>query len=434
MRAKASVYQVSDIDKRVVELQSQIDRLSTSLLAWTEKQDLAPIERRLSELTQRCAAIIDSWADRDERVQQDSSARLHDLQRTLEHQLNALRAAQEAPVKQLREHTATLTEVCVATATSALTSVDRAEARIAGLESSLHQRLTELSEQIQTALNEVRSLTGPQPQALTRQTPAWPLEGVLRLHNQLRDPGTPVPEPQSGGEPARPVLPESTSVLSDRVETLEKAVTDGQSDVRDAVERTGRARRLSWAAVALFAIGFVVAAVLAVRLQRQIAAASTRVADAERQVHAANDNANQRIAAARQEAAHEINDARLAALKAQTIGDVLAAPDLVRYNLVGGDETTRFTAQLLWSRSRGLVFSGSRLPSPPPDSIYQIWLLTSAAPVSAGVFVPDTAGRITLAIDTPPRVPRPVAGVAVTIEPTGGAVSPKGATLLTRGS
>jgi hypothetical protein len=104
--------------------------------------------------------------------------------------------------------------------------------------------------------------------------------------------------------------------------------------------------------------------------------------------------------------------------KAQVTSDVLAAPDLVRFNLTGGEGAARVSAQLLWSRSRGMVFSGSRLPAPPAGSTYQIWLLTSDSAVSAGTFAPDAAGRATAATDTPPNVPRPITGVRVTLEPT----------------
>ena len=41
--------------------------------------------------------------------------------------------------------------------------------------------------------------------------------------------------------------------------------------------------------------------------------------------------------------------------------DVLAAPDLVRFNLTGGEGAARVSAQLLWSRSRGVVFTGTVL-------------------------------------------------------------------------
>jgi anti-sigma-K factor RskA len=78
------------------------------------------------------------------------------------------------------------------------------------------------------------------------------------------------------------------------------------------------------------------------------------------------------------------------------------------------------------------VFSGSRIPPPPEGSTYQIWLATSGEPVSAGVFVPDASGRITIATDSPPTVPRPVIDVRVTIEPDGGRQAPSGETLLAR--
>ena len=174
------------------------------------------------------------------------------------------------------------------------------------------------------------------------------------------------------------------------------------------------------------------AGLLVTRVQRQVTAATTRVSQAEQQAQVATKTAAEQIAAARDEAAHQIAEARDAAVKAQMIGDVLAAPDLVRYNLVGGDETGSFGAQALWSRSRGLVFSGSRLPPPPPQSSYQIWLLSSGEPVSVGTFVPDASGRFSMATSAPPRVQSPVLGVSVTVERAGGRERPTGRTVLSR--
>ena len=65
------------------------------------------------------------------------------------------------------------------------------------------------------------------------------------------------------------------------------------------------------------------------------------------------------------------------------MSDILAAPDLVRFNLTGSGDAARVSAQALWSRSRGFVFSGSRLPRPPAGSAYQIWLTGTGRPVSA---------------------------------------------------
>jgi hypothetical protein len=456
MPAKVAVDQeVPELERRISELQSQIDRLSESLRLWRETQDhLPPMESRLSQLTEQCAEIVGRWAvtgerqaqavgeleqqvtiwnSREVRAGHDASARMQELRDIIEQEWTALREIHEEPVKRLREQAASLTEVCAATATSALSGFDRAEARLAALETGLHRRLTELSDHLQSAVAEFRSRTGQQPQALPSPDLSWPPDDVGHLHNQLREsddvnaPGRP-----SRRVEARAQLPEAAAALSQRIETLEHALAEGQTEIQQAAERINRAGRRWWIAVILVAIGGGVTGVLLTRLQKQVGAAGARVAEAEHQAQAATQAANQRIVAARDDAAQQIAEAREAALKAQTISDVLAAPDLIRFNLVGGNETTKFGAQALWSRSRGLVFSASRLPPPPPGSRYQIWLLTSAEPVSAGLFVPDAAGRFTLATDAPPRVPRPVSGVIVTVEDAGGRDLPTGLALLAR--
>jgi len=86
----------------------------------------------------------------------------------------------------------------------------------------------------------------------------------------------------------------------------------------------------------------------------------------------------------------------------------------------------------LFSRSRGMVFSASRLPSPGTGLVYQIWLLTPTDPVSAGTIAPDDAGRVTLASDRPPDVPRAIVGVRVTLEAAPGRQTPSEQTVLAR--
>ena len=67
---------------------------------------------------------------------------------------------------------------------------------------------------------------------------------------------------------------------------------------------------------------------------------------------------------------------------------------------------------MLWSRSRGVVFSGVRLPAVAQGMTYQLWLLTDGLPVTAGTFNPQPDGQVTFTADAP-RVPRPVIGAAV---------------------
>ena len=85
---------------------------------------------------------------------------------------------------------------------------------------------------------------------------------------------------------------------------------------------------------------------------------------------------------------------------------------------------------MLWSRSRGFVFSASGLPAPSAGATYQIWLLTRGGAVSAATFVPDSAGRVT--VTTALNIPRAVVGAIVTTEQKNGASTPTGEPILAR--
>jgi len=156
-------------------------------------------------------------------------------------------------------------------------------------------------------------------------------------------------------------------------------------------------------------------------------------AEAERQAtKAANDAAEERIAATRAEASRQVVEAQQAARQAQIVTSVLAAPDVLRFNLSSVDASSRATAQVLLSRSRGLVASASRLAPATVGGVYQLWLLTNTSPVSVGVLTPDAAGRVTFVADAPANLPRPVIGATVTLESGGVHTSPTGATVLAR--
>jgi anti-sigma-K factor RskA len=118
-------------------------------------------------------------------------------------------------------------------------------------------------------------------------------------------------------------------------------------------------------------------------------------------------------------------DARRVALEAQSAMAVLAAPDLARIDLAGQTAAPQARARALWSRARGMVFTVSDLPAPPAGRVYQVWVVTSRAPISAGLLTPDANGRSAVVFATPPDIPAPVA-VAVTLEPAGGVPAPTG--------
>jgi hypothetical protein len=446
----------SDVDVRLSDLQTQIDSLSLTLQQWRQVQeDGEPIEGRLSQLTEQCARIVERWRQADERqtelvarleerlnewraresrLQENSGARIRDLERTIEQEWQALRQIHEEPVKQLREQAATLGETCAAAANLALRGFERAESRFVALEQDLQNRMAQLSHDFQAALAAMQSSSGSNQALPPRREPlaAFPLDSVMRIHEELResDGGPTVPSrtlpdpvPPAVSLPAKPVafLPEAAESLASRMESLEAKI---------AAAPTNAAWWRSYPAAALL-IGLIAAAGIFSfwiqgRVENRLAEADARVAAADRQREAATQVANNQLAANRAEAGKEVAEARQTALQAQIVGNVLAAPDVIRYDLNGTGPAPRSYAKVMWSRSRGLLFSASRLPQLKAGTSYQFWLITGSGPFSAGLLTPDAAGRISLVTDTPGEVPPQVTSALVTLEPTGGSRQPSG--------
>jgi anti-sigma-K factor RskA len=216
--------------------------------------------------------------------------------------------------------------------------------------------------------------------------------------------------------------------LSGRIESLERALSDRDASIKASTDRSTRSWRFALGALAAVVV---VGALLAMRLAGDIRDARERAARAEQAQAAAITEATRQVVGAREEAARQIADASQRADRAQIVSEVLAAPDSLIFNLIGRRALTGLSAQLRWSASRGLVFSGPRLPAPPSASTYQLWLLTRGGAWSAGTFAPDASAAVTLALAAP-STPQPVIGALVTIEPEGGRTSPLGEAVFTR--
>jgi anti-sigma-K factor RskA len=455
------------LEQTLPDLQAQIDQLSLALRQWRETQDLLlPMEQRLSALTERCAEILNRWSDADhrhadaikqleaklndwnaieQRLEQDSLQRIREFEGTIEHEWSQLRQMHAEPVKQLREQTATLGETCVAAANLALRGFERAEARFAALESDLQERLSQLSHDVQNALVELKQDVA-RPPAL--KAAPFPLEGVMRIHDEMRegagDAGTrlaapadaPAAETSAAPEP-KPIaqLPEAAASLAVRMDSLEREVTSTNQEIRDSVTKAEQMQRgwrwLLAVAAGVIALALFIGLSVMSRVNARLNDAATRVAAAEKQAQAASVAATKEIASTRAEADKQIAEAQATALRAQVVSNVLAAPDLVRFSLGSPDATGRAYAQVLFSRSRGIVVSTSRLAAAPTGSTYQVWLLTGGAPIAAGTISPDAAGRATLSLDTLPDLP-PVTGIIATLEPGAGSAAPSGPVVLTR--
>jgi anti-sigma-K factor RskA len=166
----------------------------------------------------------------------------------------------------------------------------------------------------------------------------------------------------------------------------------------------------AWLPLAAAVVAAVGLGVYARQLQGRIAILEDRLDDAERRAALAEG---------------ATVEAQRVADRAQTSMAVLAAPDLVRIDLAGEAPAAQASARALWSRNRGMVFTTTNLPVAPVGRVYQVWVVTAQAPVSAGLLMPDATGRATVFFETPVDIAPPLA-VAVTLEPAGGVPAPTG--------
>ena len=448
------------VDRRASDLELQLEQVQLTLQQLRHTQgSLQDMETRLAGMTTECAEILDRWAKNDEkhatavvelhgrlsewndierRLLSESATRVHQFERSLQHEWNGLRQKHEAPIQQLDAQAARIAETCLTAVDQALRGFERAEARLAALEEKLEREMGQLAGEVRGALAELR-----ETQALGMRQP-WSLDNVVRLHNELRgDDAAPAPPSALATigtlEPAAARAPRAIEATHDDPpvprEVALATADDGPAShaaLAPPMAVPARARSAWWAA----AIVVVAAAIVGygIYMSRALSAglreATTRAEAAERDAAASRVQAREEMAAARQAADERLATAQQAATSAQRLASIVAAPDVKRFDLVAPDATAS-PAQLLWSRTHGLALSAASLQVPPAGSVYQVWLVTRTTPASVGVLVPAANGPTTAVFPWPAGLRRIVVGATVTVEPDGGSPQPTGAVSLT---
>ena len=107
---------------------------------------------------------------------------------------------------------------------------------------------------------------------------------------------------------------------------------------------------------------------------------------------------------------------------------ILAAPDAVPIPLAGQAVSPNAAGRVVFSPSRGVIFTATNLPPLPAGRVYQLWAVTAPAPVGIALVRPGDGGQA----DTITTLPAGVApaAFALTIEPEGGSPGPTGAMYL----
>jgi anti-sigma-K factor RskA len=109
---------------------------------------------------------------------------------------------------------------------------------------------------------------------------------------------------------------------------------------------------------------------------------------------------------------------------------LVSSPGVLVVDLAGQGERAGATARVFWDRGgdRWQLYAAN-LPPPESGKIYQLWLITATAKISAGTFETGTAGEASGSVALPPDA-GPVLAAAVTDEPPGGSPQPTGSILL----
>lgn len=159
-------------------------------------------------------------------------------------------------------------------------------------------------------------------------------------------------------------------------------------------------------------------------LARTLRDASARAEAAERQAHETRRDAHQQIASIERTAQQASGEALSIAARAERMINVVAAPDARRTSLFGQRAAADAFGQALWSPTRGVVVTATRLPSLAATETHQVWLVTPRGTVSLGFLTPDAQGRVSAAFDLPSDIGGAVRGFMVTREPAGGSARP----------
>jgi hypothetical protein len=104
---------------------------------------------------------------------------------------------------------------------------------------------------------------------------------------------------------------------------------------------------------------------------------------------------------------------------------LMAAPDVTETVLKGAGPAPNAAGRVFSSPTRGLLVAATGLPAIEPNQTYQLWFLTRGAPVSAGLIRPDQQGNATAAFDAVSEAQQ-ATGLALSLEPDGGATKPTG--------
>jgi len=132
-----------------------------------------------------------------------------------------------------------------------------------------------------------------------------------------------------------------------------------------------------------------------------------------------NTDSRQQIAELREQLAHENARARELA----EINSVLDSPQRSVIAMSGLEAAPNASGNIYWDHQKNRWAVTANLPPAPAGKVYQLWLVTPDAKISAGLIEADPRGHGFVVVDVPPNISQ-IQAAAITLEPQGGSPQP----------
>ena len=111
------------------------------------------------------------------------------------------------------------------------------------------------------------------------------------------------------------------------------------------------------------------------------------------------------------------------AIELQQINAVLLSPQHTVITMMGLEAAPDATARIYWDHQLNQWVVSAGLPPPPPGKVYQLWMVTADAKVSAGLIELNSRGHGFAILDVPANAGQ-MQAAAITLEPQGGSPQP----------
>jgi hypothetical protein len=119
----------------------------------------------------------------------------------------------------------------------------------------------------------------------------------------------------------------------------------------------------------------------------------------------------------------QLSGEKARARELEEINAVLAAPQRSVIAMAGLEAAPSATGSVYWDHQKNRWVVTANLPPVPAGKVYQLWMVTPDAKISAGLIEPDARGHGFAIVDVPANVSQ-IQAAAITLEPQGGSPQP----------